>query len=221
MLLNTIKLNSNCLLKLLQNNSTKSTSNNNLVILNYLLHRCLTSSTNTTNSAQLINSKTSNKASIDYQSSEKLPLIDNRSQTDFGFLFDIDGVLVRGKTPLPHTKQCMKLLTDNEGNFKVPTIFLTNAGNELRSSKSAKLSSLLGVKIRPDQVVMSHSPLKLFKSFHNKRCLISGQGPLVEIARNLGFNNLITVEDLQQYYPHLDVVDHKRRSFAVSLNPKS
>jgi HAD superfamily hydrolase (TIGR01456 family) len=60
---------------------------------------------------------------------------------------------------------------------------------------------------------MSHSPLRLMNTFHNKRCLISGQGPIVEIAYNLGFKNLITVDDLRHYYPHLDVVDHKRRTF--------
>ena len=82
-------------------------------------------------------------------------------------MFDIDGVLVRGKKLLPNTKKCFKLITDTNGKFKVPTIFVTNAGNELRSSKAAKLSNLLGVNIDPDQVVMSHSPLRMMKQFHN------------------------------------------------------
>lgn len=128
-------------------------------------------------------------------------------------LLDIDGVIVRGKTLLENTKDCIKLLTDKNGNWRVPTVFLTNAGNELRSSKASKLSALLGIQVKPDQVIMSHSPLKMLKSFHKKRCLISGQGPIVEIAKHLGFNSVITVDDLRQYYPHLDVVDHKRRSF--------
>ncbi|CAF0844390.1 unnamed protein product [Brachionus calyciflorus] len=137
-----------------------------------------------------------------------------KTQCDFGFVFDIDGVLVRGKTLLPQTKHMIKLLTDKHGNFKIPTIFLTNAGNELKGSKAAKMSKLLGIKIEPDQVVMSHSPLKLLKNFHNKRCLISGQGPVVEIAKNLGFTSVITIDELRQYHPNLDVVDHKRRNFA-------
>lgn len=143
-----------------------------------------------------------------------------KDQPNFGLMLDIDGVLLRGKTLLDTTKDCMRLITDKNGNFRVPTVFLTNAGNELRSSKSAKLSALLGVKVKPDQVVMSHSPLKMLKSFHKKRCLISGQGPIVEIAKHLGFTSLITVDDLRQYYPHLDVVDHKRRSFTVSIIKK-
>ncbi len=132
-------------------------------------------------------------------------------------MFDIDGVLVRGKKLLPNTKKCFKLITDTNGKFKVPTIFVTNAGNELRSSKAAKLSNLLGVNIDPDQVVMSHSPLRMMKQFHNKRCLISGQGPVVDIAKNLGFKNLVTIDELRQQHPQLDVVDHKRRTYAVRI----
>lgn len=38
-------------------------------------------------------------------------------------------------------------------------------------------------QISPDQVIMSHSPLKMFKQFQDKHCLISGQGPILEIAK--------------------------------------
>jgi HAD superfamily hydrolase (TIGR01456 family) len=137
----------------------------------------------------------------------------NHSHSSFGLFFDIDGVLVRGKKLLPRTRDCLKMITDPNGNFVVPTVFLTNAGNEMRASKATKLSSLLGVDVKPEQVVMSHSPLKIMNQFHNKRCLISGQGPIIEIAKNLGFKSVITVDELRQYYPQLDVVDHKRRNF--------
>ena len=49
---------------------------------------------------------------------------------------------------MPKTKDCIKMITDNKGKFKVPTLFLTNAGNELRSSKSAKLSQILGLQVK-------------------------------------------------------------------------
>ena len=39
----------------------------------------------------------------------------------------------------------------------------------------------------PDQVILSHSPMKLFSQYHNKRMLVSGQGPLVENARAYPF----------------------------------
>ena len=90
----------------------------------------------------------------------------NHSHSSFGLFFDIDGVLVRGKKLLPRTRDCLKMITDPNGNFVVPTVFLTNAGNEMRASKATKLSSLLGVDVKPEQVVMSHSPLKIMNQFH-------------------------------------------------------
>lgn len=64
---------------------------------------------------------------------------------------------------------------------------------------------------------MAHSPLKMFKQFHNKRVLVSGQGPIHEISKNLGFTNVCTVEDIRNAFPVLDVVDQKRRDKMVSI----
>ena len=66
----------------------------------------------------------------------------------FGFLFDIDGVILRGKKVLPSAIQAFKSLTDGKGRFRVPCIFVTNAGNTLRQNKAAQLSDLLGVEVR-------------------------------------------------------------------------
>lgn len=61
---------------------------------------------------------------------------------------------------------------------------------------------------------MSHSPLKMFTEYHNKHVLVTGQGPVAEIAANLGFNNITTMTQLRHAFPSLDVVDHKRRRAA-------
>lgn len=34
---------------------------------------------------------------------------------------------------------------------------------------------------------MSHSPLRMFKKFHDKCVLVSGQGPVLEIAKKYPF----------------------------------
>ncbi|NXQ91060.1 HDHD5 hydrolase, partial [Nyctibius grandis] len=130
----------------------------------------------------------------------------------FGFLFDIDGVLVRGRTPIPAAKTAFQKLVNSQGQFSVPVIFVTNAGNCLRQKKADELSHLLGVSISQDQVMMSHSPLRMFKRYHEKCVLVSGQGPLLDIAQDLGFCQPITIETLREKYPLLDVVDHDRRS---------
>ncbi|EMP38872.1 Cat eye syndrome critical region protein 5 [Chelonia mydas] len=63
----------------------------------------------------------------------------------FGFLFDIDGVLVRGKTPIPAAQKAFQKLVNSQGQFLVPVVFVTNAGNCLRQKKADQLSHILGV----------------------------------------------------------------------------
>ncbi|XP_042351496.1 haloacid dehalogenase-like hydrolase domain-containing 5 [Plectropomus leopardus] len=131
--------------------------------------------------------------------------------SSFGLLFDIDGVLVRGRTPIPAAKQCFRNLVDRNGKYKVPVVFVTNAGNCMRHTKAEHLSHLLEVEVSPDQVMLSHSPLRMFTQFHKMRVLVSGQGPVEEVAHNLGFQDVITIDMLREAYPLLDVVDHNRR----------
>ncbi|KPP76976.1 cat eye syndrome critical region protein 5-like [Scleropages formosus] len=129
----------------------------------------------------------------------------------FGLLFDVDGVLVRGKTPIPAAKKAFQKLLSPQGRFVVPVVFVTNAGNCLRQTKADQLSHILGVPISQDQVMMSHSPLRMFKKYHDKCALVSGQGPVLDIAKNLGFQKVVTVDMLRDSFPLLDMVDHNRR----------
>lgn len=64
-------------------------------------------------------------------------------------MFDIDGVFVRGKEVFSHSSEALKLLLDRRGRFKIPTVFVTNAGNTLRSRKAEQLSERLGIKVGP------------------------------------------------------------------------
>ncbi|KAK5620164.1 hypothetical protein CRENBAI_001235 [Crenichthys baileyi] len=131
--------------------------------------------------------------------------------SSFGLLFDIDGVLVRGRTLIPAAKQCFRNLVDRNGKYKVPVVFVTNAGNCMRQTKAEHLSHLLEVEVSPDQVMLSHSPLRMFTQFQKKCVLVSGQGPVEEVAHNLGFENVVTIDMLREAYPVLDFVDHNRR----------
>jgi ribonucleotide monophosphatase NagD (HAD superfamily) len=70
--------------------------------------------------------------------------------------------------------------------------------------------------VNQDQVVLAHSPLRMFKEFHNKRVLVSGQGPVREIASNLGFKDVWAIDDFSCFFPKLDVLDHNRQPRKVS-----
>eukprot|EP00064_Thunnus_orientalis_P009931 superscaffoldBa00001293_g9957 len=121
----------------------------------------------------------------------------SKPQPSFGLLFDIDGVLVRGRMPIPAAKKAFEKLVDSQGQFVVPVVFVTNAGNCLRQKKADQLSHILGVPITQDQVIMSHSPLRMFKKFHDKCVLVSGQGPVLEIAKKFGHGTfLVCLENI-------------------------
>jgi len=131
-------------------------------------------------------------------------------ETKFGCLFDIDGVLLRGKTPIPVAAEAMKMIYKN-GEFTVPTVFCTN-GFGLRSRKAASLTAALGVEVDPDQVIMSQSPLEMFYDYHDKCVLIVGpehDGGFYDVAKDLGFTNIVTLDDVRKAYPYLDWVDRK------------
>ncbi|XP_012227572.1 haloacid dehalogenase-like hydrolase domain-containing 5 [Linepithema humile] len=133
------------------------------------------------------------------------------TKPNFGFIFDIDGVIVRGKQVLSPVKESFKRLQGDNGKFRVPTLFVTNSGNSLRSQKAADLSKWIGFEIAESQVVLAHSPLQIFDYLHDKQVLISGQGPITDIARELGFKKTITIEELVKNFPCLDYVNMKKR----------
>ncbi|XP_034442542.1 haloacid dehalogenase-like hydrolase domain-containing 5 [Hippoglossus hippoglossus] len=128
-----------------------------------------------------------------------------------GVLLDVDGVLLRGGSVIPAAQRAFRKLLDQNKNFLFPVVFVTNAGSCQRHHKAQQLSHLLDVKIVPEQVVLSHSPLQMLKSFHDKCVLVSGQGPVADIANTLGFQKVVTIEQLREHHPLLDMVDHNRR----------
>ncbi|XP_077196216.1 haloacid dehalogenase-like hydrolase domain-containing 5 isoform X2 [Paroedura picta] len=138
-------------------------------------------------------------------------LSNEASSPTFGFLFDIDGVLLRGQYVIPAAKKAFQKLTDSTGQFCVPVAFVTNAGNCSRDDKAEELSNALGFKISPERVILCHSPLRLFHKFHDKCMLVSGQGPVAQNARDLGFRHIVTIEDVRKAFPLLDMVDQSRR----------
>ncbi|XP_051804128.1 haloacid dehalogenase-like hydrolase domain-containing 5 [Acanthochromis polyacanthus] len=138
-----------------------------------------------------------------------------------GVLFDVDGVLLRGRSVLPGARQAIRKLLDQNNNFLFPVVFVTNAGSCQRRDKAEQLSNLLDVQITPEQVVLSHSPLQMMKSFHDRCVLVCGQGPTTNIANTLGFQKVLSIEQLAQQHPLLDMVDHQRKPTSPSSPAQS
>lgn len=115
------------------------------------------------------------------------------------------------------------MLIDKDGNFRVPTLFVTNASNWTRGMKARSLSHMLGFPIREEQMVMGHSPLELFTQFHERHVYAIGQRHVSEIVEDLGFRHVSMASDLSKRFPCLDVSDSTglrlERAAAMTQSP--
>ncbi|XP_063219150.1 haloacid dehalogenase-like hydrolase domain-containing 5 isoform X2 [Bacillus rossius redtenbacheri] len=132
-----------------------------------------------------------------------------KSRGTFGLIFDIDGVLVRGRMPLPGAEKAFQRLVDSHGKFIFPTVFVTNSCYGSPAKKAQHLSQWLKVKISEEQVVMAYSPLKMFQQYFDQQVFVCGQGPVYDIVKEMGFKKISTIMDLRKSFPFLDAVDHQ------------
>ncbi|RCH85863.1 hypothetical protein CU098_003770, partial [Rhizopus stolonifer] len=132
------------------------------------------------------------------------------SKPNYAFAFDIDGVLIKGKRRIPEATRALKLLNgDNASNRRIPFVLLTNGGGVSEEEKARQISELVGIKIDPKQVILSHSPMQnLASKYNDKRVLIvGGKGRhCYNVAKNYGFKNAVTPHDVMHWnsssWPH-------------------
>lgn len=116
---------------------------------------------------------------------------------NFGFAFDIDGVLLRGSTPVPGATETLQYLHDKE----IPFILLTNGGGVSEKDRVAHLSERLNVPLTLDNLVMSHTPFTTLESYKDKTVLVMGgdSGKVRDIAHSYGFKNVLVPGDLHRH----------------------
>ena len=143
------------------------------------------------------------------------------------FVFDIDGVLLRGSAPLPGAREALLSLYRSA----TPFILLTNGGGELEASKAARLSQLLDLPIHTSQVVLSHTPMRPLCAAlgaASARVLVLGCKNVVQVARSYGLEKVDTpqclLHDTPALYPFLPVATprrlpeaHREQPFAAVL----
>lgn len=120
-----------------------------------------------------------------------------------GFVFDIDGVLIRGGNVLPQALRAMKGIYDADGQTpRVPLAFLTNGGGMTEALKANELSEQLGVRVLPKQVVLSHTPFQQAASqLADEPVLVVGRGDVVHVARTYGLKKIVSTRQLAQAFP--------------------
>ncbi|KAG0033586.1 hypothetical protein BGZ81_008025 [Podila clonocystis] len=122
------------------------------------------------------------------------------AQAHYNVVFDIDGVLIKGKQLIPQTQRALQLLKENN----VPYIFLTNGGGVRESEKADQLTKKLGIPVSPDQLILSHTPMRsLSNKYRDANVLvIGGKGSdCRRVAEDYGFRQIVTPEEVHAAYP--------------------
>ncbi|KAF9390493.1 hypothetical protein CPB97_009085 [Podila verticillata] len=121
-------------------------------------------------------------------------------ETNYNVVFDIDGVLIKGKQVLPQTHRALGLLQSNN----VPYIFLTNGGGVRETDKAEQLSKMFGIHVSSKQLVLSHSPMReLAAKYEDSNVLIvGGNGSNCRrVAEHYGLKHVVTPEEVHAVYP--------------------
>ncbi|KAL0317486.1 UNVERIFIED_CONTAM: hypothetical protein Sangu_2162900 [Sesamum angustifolium] len=142
------------------------------------------------------------------------------SFSSFGIAFDIDGVILRGTTPIGNSRRALRRLYDDSGAMNTPFLFLTNGGGIPESRRASELSDLLGVKILASQVVQGHSPFRtLLKRYENEFIVATGKGEPAVVMSEYGFKRVISLEEYASQFKNIDpVAQYKRWTTNQELN---
>ncbi|BFI23347.1 hypothetical protein MPTK2_1g01240 [Marchantia polymorpha subsp. ruderalis] len=128
--------------------------------------------------------------------------------SSFAIAFDIDGVLLRGGTPIPGAPAALRLLYDDPtlpAQLRIPYIFLTNGGGTTEAARALELSKQLHVPVLPDQVILGHTPFrKLADLFRNQRVLAVGKGEPDAVLRSYGFDHVVHMDSFVKEFENID-----------------
>lgn len=119
----------------------------------------------------------------------ELPGLANRFDT---FVFDLDGVVYRGKCALPHAVEVLNLLQDSGRQV----FFVTNNSGATRQQYANRLNAL-GIAAHPEQFITSAwaTALYLQHAFElNARIFVVGEAGLKEEIQAVGFEVVDQVE---------------------------
>ncbi|KAH8081835.1 HAD-like domain-containing protein [Filobasidium floriforme] len=135
------------------------------------------------------------------------------------FAFDIDGVLKQGPNVLPQARRALDMLAgNNPWNRAIPYVLITNGGGVPDEDRRKALSSELGHELSADQLVQSHTPLKLLvKPYADKHVLcLGGKGDAIRrTALSYGLKNVWIAQDVvawkQSVWPKTDLTPEDKK----------
>eukprot|EP00891_Asterochloris_glomerata_P004853 jgi/Astpho2/4853/fgenesh1_pg.00069_%23_10_t len=120
---------------------------------------------------------------------------------EFGLVFDIDGVLIRGWDILPNAKEALRKVHDSG----VPYLFVTNNGMDTEAERAKILTKQFDIPVTTKNMVLNHSALQNHSAeFKDKLVLVTGYSrtDLKEVLRSYGYHKVATVSEYARAYPH-------------------
>ena len=120
--------------------------------------------------------------------------------TTFALALDVDGVLHRGTDLIADAPKVLATLKKR----KIPFLLLTNGGGQTEEARAQKFTKKFGVEITPEQVQLSHTPMKeIAPEFAGRAILAVGKADKVEVLKGYGFDKVVTVEQYHAMHPAL------------------
>ncbi|GAA0151937.1 hypothetical protein Leryth_014441 [Lithospermum erythrorhizon] len=136
----------------------------------------------------------------------------NSNATSFGIAFDIDGVLLHGSTPIGGSPKALTRLYTDSGDLRIPYVFLTNGGGVPEPKRATELTKLLGVNIKPLQVILGHTPFKqLVKRFGNQLVIALGKGEPAAVMSEYGFKNVLSMDEYASCFENIDPLEQYKK----------
>ncbi|KAF9476369.1 HAD-superfamily hydrolase [Pholiota conissans] len=128
-----------------------------------------------------------------------------KASPPLAFVFDIDGVLLRGPDVLPTARRAFNILEGNNPfQKKIPYILLTNGGGIAEHDRCHKLSAQLGIPIHPEQYCQAHTILKKYYHKYSDLPVLVLGGKLDnvrQVAKEYGYQKAYTTLDVLAWNP--------------------
>ncbi|KAI9183503.1 hypothetical protein H9P43_004421 [Blastocladiella emersonii ATCC 22665] len=136
-----------------------------------------------------------------------LPPLPRTSAKSPAFVFDVDGVLVQGGRVLPEARRALAVVNgDNPRNVAIPHLYLTNGGGVTEAAKAEELAAKFGVPVKPEQVVLSHTPMReLAATFADRWVMaVGGAGNNAKrVLESYGFKKVVTPYEIHNWQPSI------------------
>eukprot|EP00761_Pharyngomonas_kirbyi_P009694 gb/GECH01009712.1/.p1 GENE.gb/GECH01009712.1/~~gb/GECH01009712.1/.p1 ORF type:complete len:336 (+),score=70.98 gb/GECH01009712.1/:1-1008(+) len=127
---------------------------------------------------------------------------------------DIDGVLLRGRSPIAGASRAVKRLQQHQ----VPFLLLTNGGGVNEKVKTDTIAQALDVELNPKRTILSHTPYRdLAPQYADDRVLVVGRLDSAAVAREYGFRGAVHTDELGARFPSM----HPHTTYPSHLQHRS